>query len=223
MRSLKKHIDTETRMNAIFRAIFAHTHLDSLKALQNVYGELFGWDWIKTNLLSYFPKKVKPGDAFPTSAATTLKHRARDIKLLQTQQSLTTKARSEDRFQRSEFALNIPVGRDAVAEARRKSGKRTRIWLLQSRPIFLFYNARMDLTKNWQGSVIAKNIPNFPEDFPATGFWNASLMFINYPWGWTKHDWDIKWTREMLTVALNNFKGPNMYVMDIFLVADVCR
>ena len=82
LRSLKKHIDTELRMNAIFSAIFAHTKMDSLEELQKVYGETFGWDWIKTHLVSFFPKKPKASDEFPKIAATTLQHKARSIQLL---------------------------------------------------------------------------------------------------------------------------------------------
>ena len=32
-------------------------------------------------------------------------------------------------------------------------------------------------------------------------------MVLNYPWGWTDHDWDTKWTAAQLCTALNNFKG----------------
>ena len=78
-----------------------------------------------------------------------------------------------------------------------------------------FYGLKFSLITKWNADSIRKNIPGFPADVEKTGMWNSRFMCINYPWGYTNHDWDVKWTMDQLCIALNNFKGhySQMYML----------
>jgi hypothetical protein len=214
LRNLRNNLEMETRMNAIFQGIFRETKETTLLGLQAVYGELFCWTWIKDFLLSHFPKKYKARDPFPKSAKHVLDRRAREVELMKKHEVMTSEERGEDRFKSSMFSLLIPVARDKAQDI--KENKKTRrYYVTKDVPIFLFYGLKFSLITKWNADSIRKNIPDFPADVEKTGMWNSRFMCINYPWGWTNHDWDVKWTVDQLCTALNNFKGhySQMYML----------
>jgi len=203
---LRANLEQETRMNAIFQGIFKATGQTTLAGLKGVYGELFDWQWISDNLLSYFPKKYKATGKFPKGAKHVLNSRVREVELMKKHQQMTSEERSEDRFKSSRFSLTIPVARDKAQDVR-ENKKTHRYYVTKEVPIFLLYGLKFGLTSKWIPEAIAKHIPEFPADVVKRGMWNSGLMVLNYPWGWTDHDWDTKWTAAQLCTALNNFKG----------------
>ena len=202
--TLKNMLQIEERMNTIIKLVFRHSGCETMDEMKKQYGQIFGWNWIKDNIIANFPRKVSPSTDMPETVVNILAGRRRQIELQDRASSMTSKERAQERFARCYYKLMLPVARkqDYELEEGEKLG-----YTFKDVHLYILYHASMSMVTPWDNAAIQKVMPDFKDDMKTNGHYNIKLYFINYPWGWTTAEWDILWTKDHLAAAFNNMKG----------------